>query len=525
MNLHSRLFYFWRNFKFMFTEEKILSLTLEQKVGLVLLPTLRPNASKRFIEEFFAGVEPGGVFLFQGTSAEYRQTIETITNLFGRKMLFATDLESGAGRMIIDKGSLPVQMALGAAGDKELVYRAASVTARDAMDVGINWNFSPVADVAYNLANPIVSTRSFCKTEDVVAEMVVAAVKGMQEHGMLATAKHFPGDGVDDRDQHLVLTENNFSYEQWLVKSGYPFIKAIEAGVSTIMIGHLAAPQLEAHFGSKEQRLPSSVSPTIITKLLRETLGFTGLVITDALDMRGVLSVMERDTAMIAAFNAGADMLLFAQPKRDSKLFINAVNDGLITENRLNEAVERVVRLYKHSDELVANKKDISPSWSTAETVSRDITKKSVRVCRGKHFEPLNFAKGKKVLSMQFRSEQVYNANHFNSLLIKSGATVLSYTEKDARELLMHNNLEEFDAVILSFIFTPHWGINQIRPAGVYLRPLLHFLNKQLPNVIGISFGSPTIENDLGNFPTFINAFSPDTVTQERVYELLDTGR
>src|SRR5271155_960728 len=266
-----------------------------------------------------------------------------ITNEFQRHaklpLLIGADFESGAGQRIDEATNLPAAMAIGATGDPRLAYAAGKLTAREARAAGVHWIFAPVADVNNNPDNPIINIRSFGEDPRTVAEYVSNFVRGVEENGALATAKHFPGHGDVSVDSHLTLASVPGDRAELESVELVPFRAAIAAGVSSIMPGHLAVPAFEP-----DPEVPATLSRNILTGLLRDDMKFRGLIITDALDMGGVTSNYPPGEAAVRAVEAGTDVLLMS-PSPDAAIagLEEAVRSGRITEKRIDASVRRIL--------------------------------------------------------------------------------------------------------------------------------------------------------------------------------------
>ncbi|WP_267463701.1 glycoside hydrolase family 3 protein [Lonepinella koalarum] len=219
----------------------------------------------------------------------------------------------------------------------------------EAAAVGCNWCFAPIVDINYNWRNPIISNRAFSQNPDQVLEMALAYIKGVQEHGILPAAKHFPGDGVDERDQHLSFSINSFSCEEWDKTFGKVYQGLIDAGLPSIMAGHIHQPAYEKHFNpnlTDEECLPATLSKGLITDLLRGKLGFNGLVVTDASHMVAMTSSMKRSEMLPTSIAAGCDLFLFFNdPDEDFQYMLDGYKNGIITEQRLTDALSRILAL------------------------------------------------------------------------------------------------------------------------------------------------------------------------------------
>ncbi|MFD0557816.1 beta-N-acetylhexosaminidase [Stackebrandtia endophytica] len=270
---------------------------------------------------------------------------ETAVEATGTPLLISTDQEHGiVTRIGPPVTQLPGAMAIGATHDPELAYTAGQISGQELRALGINQNFAPVADVNVNPGNPVIGVRSFGSNPQHVADMVTAQVNGYQSAGDLAsTVKHFPGHGDTDVDSHLGLPVITHTYEEWRELDAPPFEAAIAADVDTVMTAHIQFPELD------ESLRPATLSEPILTGLLRDELGYDGVVVTDSLSMEGVRSEYGDDRVPVMALLAGADMLLMPP---DIDLAYNAVMDavdtGEISRNRIDESVARILRL-KHS--------------------------------------------------------------------------------------------------------------------------------------------------------------------------------
>jgi beta-N-acetylhexosaminidase len=255
-------------------------------------------------------------------------------------LLITADFEGGAGYQFEGATRFPRGMAIGATSNPQYAYDAGKFTAQEAKAIGVNVNFYPVVDVNNNPQNPIINIRSFGEVPQNVAEFGVQYVKGTQDQGVVATAKHFPGHGDTSVDSHLMLPILNFDRERLDRVELVPFVAAIQAGVDAVMTAHIALPKLE----EKTPGSPASLSPSLTTNLLRDDLGFQGLVFTDALVMHAITQNFGAAQAPVMAIKAGADVAL--EPADIPSAFAAlkaAVEKGDITEVRLNESVRRVL--------------------------------------------------------------------------------------------------------------------------------------------------------------------------------------
>lgn len=255
-------------------------------------------------------------------------------------LFVAADFENGTAMRLADGTSLPSAMAVAATGDPRDAYTAGKITAIEARAAGLNWIFAPDADVNDNPDNPIINTRSFGEDPARVSEFVVQFIRGVQQNGVLATAKHFPGHGDVNSDSHISVPVVSGDLAELNRVELVPFRAAISAGVGSVMSGHLVVPALEP-----DKNIPATLSPRILTDLLRKKMGFDGIEITDALDMAGVTQIDSPPNVAVRAINAGIDVLLIP-PNPDAALAAmkEAVESGDLPIAKANEAVRRILR-------------------------------------------------------------------------------------------------------------------------------------------------------------------------------------
>lgn len=255
-------------------------------------------------------------------------------------LLVAADLEMGAGQHLAEATSFPHAMAFGATGDADLARRLGRLTALEARRAGINWVLAPVADVNSNPDNPIINVRSFGGDPERVAAFVAAFVRGCQEHGAIACAKHFPGHGDTSEDSHSRLATVRAAAQRLSALEWVPFRAAIAAGVESIMSAHLAVPALDP------SGRPATLSAPILTDGLRGALGYEGLVVSDALNMGGVAGAMAPERVAVEALKAGCDVLLMPpEPERALAAVLAAVASGELDEARIDRSLARVLAL------------------------------------------------------------------------------------------------------------------------------------------------------------------------------------
>ena len=264
-------------------------------------------------------------------------------------LLVAANLEAGGSGIVTDGTFYGCQMQVAATGDPHDAYHLGVISASEAAAVGANLAFAPVVDIDFNWRNPITNIRTYGSDPDYVLACAGEYLKGSAEHNVAVSIKHFPGDGVDERDQHIVASVNSLSCEEWDESYGKVYKTLIGQGAQTVMAGHILQPAYSKKMNpdiTPEEMMPATLSPELITGLLRGRLGFNGVVITDATNMVGMCCMMEREKLVPASINAGCDVFLFGRNAvEDYGYLMKAIQTGELSRERLDDAVTRILAL------------------------------------------------------------------------------------------------------------------------------------------------------------------------------------
>ncbi|MFN0203937.1 MAG: glycoside hydrolase family 3 N-terminal domain-containing protein [Bacteroidia bacterium] len=281
----------------------------------------------------------GGITFMKGEPLQQISMVNRYQGASKIPLMISSDAEWGMNMRMPSVIKFPRQMTLGAIQDDSLIYQFGAIVAKQCKRVGVQWNFAPVVDINSNASNPVIGDRSFGENKFQVARKGILYSKGMTDNQVLACAKHFPGHGDTHADSHTELPLISHSKARLDTLELFPFKKMADAGVPAIMVAHLSIPSLDA-----TANLPASLSPKIVQKMLREEMGYNGLIVTDALNMGAVTKYFPSGKAELAAFKAGNDVLLFAQ---DVPAAVNALkaalDKGEITESQVNERVARIL--------------------------------------------------------------------------------------------------------------------------------------------------------------------------------------
>ena len=321
-------------------------MTVEEKVGQMIACRFTAefrNADSAYIRELESLVVDariGGLILFAPArvydAAELANRFQKLAKV---PLLIAADFEAGAANRVTGATLFPPLMSLGAAGSGDLAYAMGRITALEGRAMGIHMTYAPVVDVNINPDNPIINTRSFGADPALVRRLAGAVIRGVQGNGMIATAKHFPGHGDTSVDSHTLMPTIEADLERLEKVELFPFQAAIDAGVKAVMSAHLAVPALDPAPG-----VPATLSAPIMTGLLREKMGFKGLIVTDALEMAGVTNTYTTEEAALRAILAGVDQLLLPpEPAKVIAYLAAAVRDGRVPVSRIDASVRRIL--------------------------------------------------------------------------------------------------------------------------------------------------------------------------------------
>lgn len=326
------------------------SLSTEEKIGqlfCVMGGDYQPEVLKEMVQKGKIG---GILFRPVKPCEDVRADYAPLDAAARVPLLKAANLEEGGSGGMSDGTLFGWPMLSAASNDAAMVEKFGAVCACEGQQAGINWSFSPVCDLDLNYLNPITNVRTFGSDPEKVLRFTETYVTALQSRGMAACAKHFPGDGVDYRDQHLHPTYNSLPASEWYATYGRVYRNLIAHDLLSVMVGHIAQPnvakEMSPDLSVEECAIPASLSRTLLTDVLRGELGFNGLIITDATIMGGYCQAMERRKAIPTSVMAGCDMLVFNTDfDEDYGYMLDALKTGLLTEERLDEAVTRVLAL------------------------------------------------------------------------------------------------------------------------------------------------------------------------------------
>lgn len=328
-------------------EETMASMSLEEKIGQLFV-NMGSSREESYLRDVVERYHIGGVRYNPGKAEEVYEQNRILQTYSKIPLLIAANTESGGNGACTDGTMVGLQVKIAATNDSRYAYEMGRVAGVEASAIGCNWSFAPIVDINRNWRNPIISSRAFSEDPDKVLDMSLAYMRGIMESGIAPAAKHFPGDGIDERDQHLSFSINSYGPKEWDETFGKVYQGLFDAGLPSIMVGHISLPEYVSHFKPdatlEERILPATVNPHILTQLLRDKMGFNGLVVTDASHMVALTGSMKRKDVLPAAIAAGSDLFLFFNdPDEDFGYMMEGYRSGVISDERLEEALTRIL--------------------------------------------------------------------------------------------------------------------------------------------------------------------------------------
>jgi beta-N-acetylhexosaminidase len=500
------------------------SMTEDQRIGQLFMVAAYSNRDSNHVDqicELVSNYHIGGLIFFQG--GPYREAV--LTNYYQSiakvPLLISMDAEWGLSMRLDSTIRFPKQMTLGAIQDNQLIYDFGAVMAEQCKRIGIHVNLAPVVDVNNNPLNPVINDRSFGEDKYNVAAKSIAYMSGMQNNGVLANAKHFPGHGNTDQDSHKTLPTVNRNRDQIDSLELYPFRQLMSRGLSSVMVAHLFVPAIDT-----TPNVASTLSKVIVSDLLKKDMEYRGLVFTDALNMKGVSAFYEPGEVDVKALLAGNDVLLFSEdvPKAINEIK-SAIQQGKITINEINQRVKKVLKA-----KYVAGLNQYKPismqhihqdlNNTRAEVLRRRLYEASITVLRNKgNVLPLNYFYNQKIAVLSVNGT---GADEFAETLQHFG-NVAMFKIADADPINRFNvveaQLKSYGTVLVAF-----HGMSSRASRNFGLESkMLAFINKIGENqqVIPVVFGNPYALKYFGGFEPVIVAYEDNPITREAAAQVV----
>jgi beta-N-acetylhexosaminidase len=500
-------------------KKKLESMTLREKIAQMIVANAIPenftegSADFKKFKKLCEETKVGGFIFFKGSSIDYVKLANKLQSFSETPLLISSDFERGTRMRVTDGALFPTNMAIGAADNKDLCYKMGLEVARETRLLGIQQNYAPVCDVNNNPNNPIINVRSFGEDPQLVSRMSEAMIKGLQDGKVIATAKHFPGHGDTDIDSHNDLPQLNFTMDRMNSIELVPFKNAIEHNVMSVMIAHLAFPELES-----APNIPASLSPSIVQGLLIDKMGFGGLVVTDALNMKGITKYFSTSEVAVMCVKAGIDLILMPL---DEVTTVNAIESavisGQITEERINRSAEKILKA-KEWLGLFENKfvqeADVYKTINTmgASDLAQQIADASITLVKddnnvlpfknvtGNKTAIIIISEGgeqdntgylKSIAADYFKDNIVYNANSTSMDAELSG---------DLSSLAAYNN------IIIAIYAKVRYGTGKISISADNI-DLINRINSMNKNLAVISLGNPYLLKEFPSVSSYICAY------------------
>lgn len=530
------------------------SMTLDEKIGQMFMADANVVFWNRESEEFkklqhqIVDNKVGGVLVFRSEVLPTALSANRWQEMAKIPLLISADLEMGMGMRFDQTPWWAPNMAVAATGDVKWARLQGEATALQARAMGVNWLFAPTSDVNNNPNNPVINVRSFGEDPATVATFAKAFIEGAQSAGAMACAKHFPGHGDTATDSHIGLPVVNVSRERLLNLELVPFRAAVEAHVGGVMSAHIALPQIEPELAapvrtldereaaatefrslteenSTRVTLPGTLSPKVLTGLLREELKFNGVVVTDAMNMAGISARYTAAEAAIKTIKAGADMIE-KSPDIDAAIagIKEAVAKGEIPEARINASVERILRakvaLGLNRQKLIdLNEVDRVVNDPKFLAVADQIAEHSITLARDER-KLLPIPANAKIFNLTFTDEEDRAITKpFVEELQKRSSAVESATldarasEEEITRVLSKLGSSKYDAVIYSVAVRARSGKGSVALPPTAKRLVNELVKRQLPMLV-ISFGNPYMLLAMPEVPAYMLAYSPFPVSQ-----------
>lgn len=519
MDLRGKPFYL-NDQEMSWVEDTHSRLSTKQKLGQ-LFTLMAGDYSDEEQDQLVSEYAVGGLLFRQiHTKAELIAKYDRLDKCATVPLLKAANLEEGGIGGISDGTKFAFQEGIAATGEIGMAEKFATVCAKEGLESGINWTYSPVSDIDINFRNPITNIRTYGSSLKTVMDYTVKYVETVQKYGMAACAKHFPGDGVDFRDQHLHPTYNTLSTSEWYDTYGKIYENLIDAGLYSIMAGHIVQPNVQRDINpelSDEDLLPGSLSPELLQGVLRHKFGFNGVITTDATIMGGYTMAMERSKAIPASIMAGIDMIVFTPDFRaDLKYLEDALTDGRLTMERIDEAVMRILALKakvalssKIGEEVACTKSDVK-LWAV------ECADKAVTLVKNKrNILPVAVGRYEKVKLINMAKDETCDGSLeklVTEYLEGEGLTVEKYDPFaddlhspemcDKKQLTMYLACREAESNVtaVKLFWCPKHALDIPR-----------FVNEE--DSVFISFGNPYLLQDIPRIPAYINAYTATKIT------------
>lgn len=517
-------------------EETFANLTEEDKIGQLFLLVSGMDPSED-VKEIIHKYNPGGFMYRPLPKDEIIAAHKMIQEESKIPCFLAANTEQGGNGLIADVGTAAgSNMQVGATNDPEYGYKQGIVAGGELTAAGGNMSFAPVIDINYEWRNPIANLRAYSDEVEKVKAFGVQNVIATQKMGAAVTVKHFPGDGIDSRDQHITTTMNHLNLEEWMNSYGSVYKATFEAGALGIMVGHFFVPNIMDDMNAKQDKwIPTSYNKTVLTDLLRDKLGYNGLVLTDATQMAGMVSVTPRSKMAPLSIENGADVFLFTKNiEEDYQFMRDGLKDGTLSQKRLDEAVIRILatkaKLDLHVDDKTDGKNLDRIGSPENKQIEKEIAEKSITLIRNEqNIFPLKDVK--RIMLLPFIKKSPFDdgqglVQNLVERFKKEGieAEVFDYAENPMQGMIntkfsIKELKEKYDAVLYFACIQPTSNSSTLQIEWKAM------VGMDAPNLVAvlptafISLGNPYHLFDTPMIRNFINAYSKTDATLDALFD------
>ena len=500
------------------------SLTLEELCGQLLCYDVCEKDDPAEVEKIIAEIKPGGIFADKISKEKLRLFTDMANRHTKLPVIVAGDIEMGPNN-IPEYDGVSSPMGWGAADSPELIERLGGYTGAIARKFGYHWAYAPVVDVNKNKDNPGINIRAASDSAKQVVKIMGAYARGLAKNNyVLPCVKHFPGNGMDDRNEHFCTVVNPMSKEEWDTVYGYIFGEMIKQGAPSVMIGHIA---LSCYDDAGSEPRPAILSYNLITKLLKGKLGFSGCVVSDAMSMIGAASLVPLERLAVEFIKAGGDMVLFPEPD-DNKRLINAVKSGELPLERIKDAVFRIIGMKDRARLFERDfTKDIQIDTSAFTALADKIGERSIKIVRDdNHLFPVALSKNSKVLFVNMvrpHFHKLPTGREFDVLrkeFEKRGHSVAVLTNPGHKEVKAV--MKEYDLLLVNCKMSSvdyHGGSLRVGWDNIMTFWRAYIL--QHKKMVFVSYGDPYKLYEFPYLKEYINAFSASECSQRGVVKVV----
>ena len=510
-----------------FVQKKLSSMTLREKIAQMVISSVVPenlnenSAEFKKLKSLCELNKIGGFIFFKGSAYDYARISNALQSHSETPLLISADFERGTKMRVSDGALFPNNMAIGAANNPELCYKMGLEVARETRLLGVHQNYAPVCDVNNNPNNPIINVRSFGEDPVLVSRMSEAMIKGLQKGKIVATAKHFPGHGDTEIDSHKDLPVLNFSMDRLNSIELVPFKNAIDKNVMSVMTAHLSFPELES-----EPNVPASLSANIIEGLLINKLGFNGLTVTDALNMKGITKYFSTSEVAVMCVKAGIDLILMPLNEETTIDAIeSAVINGKISEKRIDRSVEKILKT-KEWLGLFENKyvqeADIWKTINTEEAnkLAQQIADESITLVKDENnILPFKESSKKTALIVISEGGESDNISYLNT----NTSQYLNNYDFISSAYFDISSVGYYGNIIIAIYAKVRYGTGKISISRENIS-LINQISHMHGGTVVISFGNPYLLKEFPEVPAYISAYGDSDVSINAVLKAI-TGK